>query len=144
MLFLKPRRSFVRAKRNICLPIPALPFPSEYSSSIANAFRIKLTQEDIDRMNKDATLATGNGNTYVTVGGGSASDYAENDAPEVPSNQAIPVTHYEEVRSDSFCVWSEYYLYFYRNEKKKTKKYIYFLQTRTDHALLPLLCTMSG
>lgn len=137
MLFLKPRRSFVRAKRNICLPIPALPFPSEYSSSIANAFRIKLTQEDIDRMNKDATLATGNGNTYVTVGGGSASDYAENDAPEVPSNQAIPVTHYEEVRSDSFCVWSEYYLYFYRNEKKKMKKiYIFYKLVLIMHCFL--------
>lgn len=88
-------------------------------------------------MNKDATLATGNGNTYVTVGGGSASDYAENDAPEVPSNQAIPVTHYEEVRSDSFCVWSEYYLYFYRNEKKKMKKiYIFYKLVLIMHCFL--------
>lgn len=77
-------------------------------------------------MNKDATLATGNGNTYVTVGGGSASDYAENDAPEVPSNQAIPVTHYEEVRSDSLSVCGQSTVFIFTGmKKKKRKKYIF-------------------
>ena len=68
--------------------------------SIANAFRIKLTQLDIDALNRDSTLATGETNTYVTVGNLSASDYAGNFAPAVSFAQAIPISDggYTQVR----------------------------------------------